>query len=318
METICSACFPFKKSFALMEENASFNSCNALSFHGLSSMPCSGVSTCQCSFHFVFFHFYSFQRLRILEDILKCLCSFPPRTSFSTVVQQTCSFFIIVKKLLHYSNLSAFTLFLFLSLFFLFASTKWPFRPTKENTYHSSNLSTSCTQTCPPLSEGLSCLFLFIRSSFLQFSVVIFLDNPPRLFTSAFVPSFLLSFTSTTFPTLFFHFFTQPTDHKPWLTANPPTTLAVACRARKVCRGSKSVRLCFFPDEAGVRECPSQDRHRRARTLPTDLPGPDDTSLLHLRSIPHAGDRTRRRLWEVVVPSGFHSWMTTVTPLRHD
>ena len=93
-----------------MEENASFNSFNALSFHGLSSIPCSGVSTCQMLLPLCFFHFYSVQRLRILEDNLKCLCSFPPRTSFSTVVQQTCSFFIIVKNLFHCCNLSAFSL----------------------------------------------------------------------------------------------------------------------------------------------------------------------------------------------------------------
>ena len=39
----------------LMEENASFNSCNALSFHGLSSIPCSGVSTCQMLLPLCFF-----------------------------------------------------------------------------------------------------------------------------------------------------------------------------------------------------------------------------------------------------------------------
>ena len=37
----------------------------------------------------------------------------------------------------------------------------------------------------------------------------------------------------------------------------------------------------------------SQDRRGRPRTLPTHLPGSDDAPLLHMRSIPHAGDRER-------------------------
>ena len=299
-----------------MEENASFNSCNALSFHGLSSIPCSGVTTCQILLPLCFFTSTLFNgcassktsssvcapSLQGLRSVL--LCNKPPPSSSLSRIFSTVATFL--------PSLSP-----FLSLF-LFASTKRSLRPTKVYTDHSSNLSTSCPQTCPPLSERLSCLFLFIRSSFLYISVVLFLDNPPRHSTSAFKPSFSAFFTSITFPTRFFHFFTQPADHKPWLTANPQTTRAVTCQARKVCRGSKSVRRCvslLFPDEAGVRECLSQDRRGRARTLASHLPGPDDTPLRHLRSIPHDRKRNCGRWWDFRV---FHSWMTTVTPLRHD
>ena len=44
---------------------------------------------------------------------------------------------------------------------------------------------------------------------------------------------------------------------------------------------------------------------RSAQTLPTHLPGLDDEPLPHLRSIPHAGDQERERLWEVEGRSGF-------------
>ena len=45
----------------------------------------------------------------------------------------------------------------------------------------------------------------------------------------------------------------------------------------------------FFSDETGLRECLSQDRRGRARTLPTYLRGPEDAPSSHLRSIPHGG-----------------------------
>ena len=177
-----------------MEENASFNSCNALSSYFLSSIPCSGVSTCQCSFHFVFFTSTlfngcassktsssvcapSFQGLRLV-----LLCNKPaPSSSLSKSFSTVPTFLPSLSPSFSHS--------------FFFASTKLPFRPTKVCTHHSSNLSTSCPQTCPPLSERLSCLFLFIRSSFLYISVVLFLDNPPRRFTSAFLnPPFCFFF----------------------------------------------------------------------------------------------------------------------------
>ena len=62
------------------------------------------------------------------------------------------------------------------------------------------------------------------------------------------------------------------------LTAKP-TDHARGHALCKVYHGSKSVLMCLFfscPGEAGLLECPSQDRRGQARTLPTHLPSPDD------------------------------------------
>ena len=61
----------------------------------------------------------------------------------------------------------------------------------------------------------------------------------------------------------------QPTNHAHW---------HVPC---KVDGGSESVQMYvsfLFFDEACLRECLSQDRRGRARTLPTHLPGRDDAT----------------------------------------
>ena len=75
---------------------------------------------------------------------------------------------------------------------------------------------------------------------------------------------------------------------KPWANRQP-TNHARGHVPCKVYRGPMSVLLCvsfLFPEEAGLRECLSQDRRSRARTLPTQLPGIKDTTLtspaLHL------------------------------------
>ena len=64
----------------------------------------------------------------------------------------------------------------------------------------------------------------------------------------------------------------------------------------------------------------------RERFRPT-CPAPTMRHLLHLRSIPHAGDRERGKLWAVVGPSGLSQGPTTLKRacsntqtcmLRHD
>ena len=61
-----------------------------------------------------------------------------------------------------------------------------------------------------------------------------------------------------------------PTKHKPWANSR-------AVQSVPWVKECSDVRVFPFPDEAGSRESPSQDRRRRARTLPIHLPSPDDT-----------------------------------------
>ena len=72
--------------------------------------------------------------------------------------------------------------------------------------------------------------------------------------------------------------------HKPW-TNRQPTTHARVLVPCKVYRGSKRVQVCvsfLFLDDAGLRDCPSQDRPARGRTLQIHLPGPEDATLTAL------------------------------------
>ena len=90
-------------------------------------------------------------------------------------------------------------------------------------------------------------------------------------------------------------------------TANPPTTRAVTCRGVPWAKECSDVRVFSFSDEDGLRECLSQDRWGRARTLPTHLPSPNENGrqpLPYERSITHAGDHERESLWEVVGSPG--------------
>ena len=203
MNTICSACFPFKnppRSWKKTLPSIPATLFLRLVVHALFWRLHLPMLLPLCFFTSTLFNGFqssktsssvcapSFQGLRLV-----LLCNKPAPSSSLSKSFSTVPTFLP-------------SLSLFLSLFFLFASTKRPFRPTKVETYHSSNLSTSCTQTCPPLSEDLSCLFLFIRSSFLYISVILFLDNPPRLFTSAFVPSFFAFFYLHNLPNTFLPF----------------------------------------------------------------------------------------------------------------
>ena len=52
-----------------------------------------------------------------------------------------------------------------------------------------------------------------------------------------------------------------------------------------------------------MRECLSQDRRGRVRTLPAQLHTPTMRRFTALHSILHAGDRERGRLWEVAGPT---------------
>ena len=68
-------------SFALTGGRASSRSCNALF-----------STACRSSLvPLMSFHFFSFNRLRILRDILDYRCSSSPRSWLGNVVQQTCS-----------------------------------------------------------------------------------------------------------------------------------------------------------------------------------------------------------------------------------
>ena len=83
---------------------------------------------------------------------------------------------------------------------------------------------------------------------------------------------------------------TQPAKHKPWANRKP-TNHARGHMPYKMHRGSKTVLMCllFSPDEAGLRECLSQDRRSRARTLPTHLPSTNDATLTALALHPSRG-----------------------------
>ena len=115
--------------------------------------------------------------------------------------------------------------------------------------------------------------------------------------------------TKITMSPLDLHIARQPTEHRPW--ANRQPTNHVCCRAK--CTVGQRVFRCaclfFSPDEAGLRECLSQDRRGRARTLPTHQ-APTMRHFQHLRSIPRGGDREGWRLWEVVGLSGSSTGMT--------
>ena len=67
------------------------------------------------------------------------------------------------------------------------------------------------------------------------------------------------------------------------------------------------MRVFSFPDEAGLRKCLSQNGRGGARTLPTHLPSLEETPLLQLRSIPHAGDQEEE---EVVGGGGTFGYST--------
>ena len=83
-------------------------------------------------------------------------------------------------------------------------------------------------------------------------------------------------------------------------TTNPPTTRAVTCRA-KVYRGPMSVLLCvsfLFPDEAGLRECLSQDRR-------VPIVNASDSPALH-RRLDSYRTCAASHMWDPV------PWLTTL------
>ena len=97
-----------------------------------------------------------------------------------------------------------------------------------------------------------------------------------------------------------------------------PTNHALGQLPCKVHRGPLSALMCgpfLFTEEAGLRECLSQDRRGRAQALPTSTPHRCCDTFLP--SIPHAGDLGRWKLWEVGGHSGSSiPWRTKASTTR--